>query len=226
MRQLSTGRRRPGLRPLRRRAAMSPMNTVDAELLAARARLLRSGAHAGPGADSHPTASHRRSREGGRAHRPRARRRRHSRRRPRRRSGTYSRRASHLPGRHAPLRATDGPGAEQVHLVVAAGDNSQPWDTRFSMQTGISCTRRPRLSRCSRSPRRWRVSCAATSRTTLRSSLLTQHSMTSGSRPSRSAACCAAPARSGRSHDSIARVTGSRLPLETLARMDLEVAQV
>ena len=76
------------------------------------------------------------------------------------------------------------------------------------MQTGAGLVYLQALTRFSRSLRRWLVSCAATSRTTLRSSLLTQHFTMSGSLLSRFAACCAAPARLGRSHDSIAPVTG------------------
>ena len=76
------------------------------------------------------------------------------------------------------------------------------------MQTGTGLVYRHPLTRFSRSLRCWLVSCAATSRTTLRSSLLTQHFTMSGSLLSRFAACCAAPARLGRSLGSIAPVTG------------------
>ena len=76
------------------------------------------------------------------------------------------------------------------------------------MQTGIGLGYRQPLTRCSHFLRRWLVFCAATFRTTLHSSLLTQHFMMSGSLPSRFGTCCAAPARLGRSHDSIAPVTG------------------
>ena len=76
------------------------------------------------------------------------------------------------------------------------------------MQTGTGLVYRQPLIRFSRSLRRWLVSCAATSKTTPHSSLLTQHFMMSGSLPSRFGTCCAAPARLGRSLDSIAPVTG------------------
>ena len=99
-------------------------------------------------------------------------------------------------------------GPSRFILWLRQGDNSQLLDARSSTETVVGLGYRRPLTRFSRSLRRWLVSCAATSRTTLRSSLLTQHFTMSGSLLSRFAACCAAPARLGRSHDSIAPVTG------------------
>ena len=76
------------------------------------------------------------------------------------------------------------------------------------MQTGIGLVYRQPLTRFSRSLTPWLVFCAATSRTTLRSLLLTQHFTMSGSLLNRFAACFAAPARLGRLRDSIAPATG------------------
>ena len=90
------------------------------------------------------------------------------------------------------------------------------------MQADIGLVYRQPHTRFSRSLMRWLVSCAATSRTTLRSSLSTQHFTTSASLLSRFAICFAAPARA------LARLDRAsdraRSPLETLARMDLELA--
>ena len=92
------------------------------------------------------------------------------------------------------------------------------------MQTGTGLVYRQPLTRFSRSLRRWLVSCAATSRTTLHSSRSTRHFTMSGSLPIRFGTCCAALARLGRSLDSSVPVTGLVPPLETLARMDLDAA--
>ena len=75
------------------------------------------------------------------------------------------------------------------------------------MQTGTGLVYRQPLTRFSRSLRRWLVSCAATSRTTLHSSRSTRHFTMSGSLPIRFGTCCAALARLGRSLDSIAPAT-------------------
>ena len=76
------------------------------------------------------------------------------------------------------------------------------------MQTGIGLVYRQPHTRCSHFLRPWLVFCAATFRTTLRSSLLTQHFTMSVSLPSRFATCFVGPARLERWHDSIAPVTG------------------
>ena len=76
------------------------------------------------------------------------------------------------------------------------------------MQTDIGLGYRQPLTRCSHFLRRWLVFCAATFRTSLRSSLLMQHFTMSGSLPSRFGACFVALVRLGRSLDSIAPVTG------------------
>ena len=76
------------------------------------------------------------------------------------------------------------------------------------MQTGTGLVYRQPLIWFSHSLRRWLVSCAATSKTTLHSSLSMRHFTTSASLPSRFAICFVALARLGRSHDSIAPVTG------------------
>ncbi len=76
------------------------------------------------------------------------------------------------------------------------------------MQADIGLVYRQPHTRFSRSRRRWLVSCAAMSRTTLRSLLLMQHFTMSALLPSRFGTCCAAPVRRGRSHDSNVPATG------------------
>ena len=76
------------------------------------------------------------------------------------------------------------------------------------MQTGIGLGYRQPLTRCSHFLRRWLVFCAATFRTSLRSSLLTQHFTMSASLSDRFATCFAAPVRPVRSHGSVVPVTG------------------
>lgn len=76
------------------------------------------------------------------------------------------------------------------------------------MQTGAGLVYLQALTRFSRSLRRWLVSCAATSKMTLRSSLSMRHFTMNGSLPIRFGTCCAALARLGRSLDSIAPATG------------------
>ena len=63
------------------------------------------------------------------------------------------------------------------------------------MQTGIGLVYRQPHTRCSHFLRPWLVFCAATFRTTLRSSLLTRHFTMSVSLPSRFATCFVGPAR-------------------------------
>ena len=76
------------------------------------------------------------------------------------------------------------------------------------MQTDIGLGYCQPLTRCSHFLRRWLVFCAATFRTSLRSSLLMQHFTMSASLPIRFGTCCAALARLGRSHGSIVPATG------------------
>ena len=76
------------------------------------------------------------------------------------------------------------------------------------MQTGIGLGYRQPLTRCSHFLRRWLVFCAATFRTSLRSSLLTQHFTMSASLSGRFATCFEALVRPVRSLGSIVPVTG------------------
>ena len=76
------------------------------------------------------------------------------------------------------------------------------------MQTGIGLGYRQPLTRCSHFLRRWLVFCAATFRTSLRSSLLTQHFTMSASLSGRFATCFAALVRLVRSLGSIVPATG------------------
>ena len=76
------------------------------------------------------------------------------------------------------------------------------------MQTDIGLGYRQPLTRCSHFLRRWLVFCAATFRTSLRSSLLTQHFTMSALLSGKFATCFAAPVRPVRSLDSFAPVTG------------------
>ena len=76
------------------------------------------------------------------------------------------------------------------------------------MQTGTGLVYRQPLTRCSHFLRRWLVFCAATSRTTLHSSLLTQHFTMSASLSGRFATCFAALVRPVRSLGSIEPATG------------------
>ena len=76
------------------------------------------------------------------------------------------------------------------------------------MQTDIGLGYRQPLTRCSHFLRRWLVFCAVTFRTSLRSSLLTQHFTMSALLSGRFAICFAAPVRPVRSHGSIVPATG------------------
>ncbi len=76
------------------------------------------------------------------------------------------------------------------------------------MQTDIGLGYRQPLTRCSHFLRRWLVFCAATFRTSLRSSLLTQHFTMSASLSGKFATCFAAPVRPVRSHGSIVPAIG------------------
>ena len=92
------------------------------------------------------------------------------------------------------------------------------------MQADIGLVYRQPHTRFSRSLRRWLVSCAAMSRTTLRSLLLTQHFTMSALLPSRFRDLLRGPG-SARALARLERASDrARSPLETLARMDLEAA--
>ena len=197
-----------GLRPLRRRAAMSPMNTVDAELLAA----VRGCYGVVRMRDLEPTRTQRRhvaslvrtgeliAHEHGVVSLPGA-----------ERAVVLARIHGGLLSCQAAMRYYGLPvaqGAEQVHLVVAAGGQLSAvgrevlhGDRSWTRISPTSYPVQPLPEALARFLR-------ATSWTTPHSSLLTQHFTMSASLPSRFAACCAAPARLGRSHDSIAPVTG------------------
>ena len=91
------------------------------------------------------------------------------------------------------------------------------------MQTGTGLVYRQPLIRFSHSLRRWLVSCAATSRTTLRSSLSTQHFTTSASLLSRFAICFAAPARLGRLLEAAGLGFDDGVEIEGVGEVDLVI---